>query len=286
MPAQAATYFEREFVFTDRDFKLLAELARERTGIVLNDSKRDMVYARLARRLRSLDLSTFADYRTLIRSDDGAAELANMINAITTNLTKFFREAHHFEHLKAQVFEPAVAGSEIGNGRKLRLWSAGCSSGEEAYSIAMTMAQTIAYFERWDARILATDLDTNMLNEGASAVYSAERLENVPEDLRRRFISPVRDGGEDGQIGEALRRLVTFKHLNLLGPWPLRQPYDAIFCRNVVIYFDGETKIRLVRRLVQQLKIGGFLYLGHSESLMAPSDAIRLVGRTTYERIQ
>ena len=167
MSALEAVTTEREFAFTDRDFQFLAKLANERTGIVLSEAKRNMVYARLARRLRHLNLSCFADYRTLIKSANGEAELVNMINAITTNLTKFFREEHHFDHLKKHVFEPALAAAQKGYERRLRIWSAGCSSGEEAYSIAMTMVTTITDCNRWDVRILATDLDTNVLEKGA-----------------------------------------------------------------------------------------------------------------------
>lgn len=277
---------EREYAFTERDFGFFAKIAKEQTGIVLGEPKRDLVYSRLVKRVRSLELSSFADYRTLIGSASGEAELGNMINAITTNLTKFFREGHHFEHLKQNVFEPALAEARKVKDRKLRIWSAGSSSGQEAYSIAMTLADTIAGYERWDARILATDLDTNMLGQGNSAVYPADGLVNISEDFQQRFMSPAQDGGASRQFKETIRKMVTFKRLNLMSPWPLKQRYDAIFCRNVVIYFDRETTRWLVQRLVQQLKIGGFLYLGHSESLLKPSSNLQLAGRTTYERIE
>lgn len=279
----------REFEFTEKDFRHLAELTRERTGIVLSEAKRNLVYSRLSRRLRSLSMRTFRDYRALIDSDAGETELTNMINAITTNLTKFFREDHHFEHLRNHVLEGTLRRSRQGEEKKLRIWSAGCSSGEEAYSIAMTVADTVRNLENWDARILATDLDTNMLATGAAGRYTSERIEGVPDTFRKRYFVEV--GGSNGagpawQVSSNLRRMIAFKHLNLLHQWPLRQKYDAIFCRNVVIYFDAQTKQQLVDRYVQQLKIGGVLYLGHSESLLKPGEFIKAVGHTTYERVK
>lgn len=282
----AASTSEPEFAFTESDFRFLAKLTLERTGIVLGETKRNMIYARLVRRLRSLGLKSFRDYRLLIASDHGEVELANMINAITTNLTRFFREEHHFDHLRQQVLEPAQKAAQNGRSRKLRFWSAGSSSGEEAYSIAMTVGATITDLEKWDIRILATDLDTNMLEAGAKAVYSSKQMENVREEYQRRFFTRAEKGSTDCKVHDSIHRLVSFKHLNLLNPWPLKQAYDAVFCRNVVIYFDVETKTSLVNRLIQQVKIDGFLYLGHSESLMQPSNDIRLAGRTTYQRVR
>jgi len=266
-------------------------LVRERTGIVLTDKKTDMVYARLAKRLRQLGMRSFKEYRACLEDPDGGAEeLVSFINAITTNLTRFFREEHHFEHLRTEVLgslaaeQPSTAGR-----RRLRIWSAGCSTGQEPYSIAMTVLGELRSLEKWDARILATDLDTAVLETGKAGLYKVEDTAGIPEPLRKRFIDPAPDSrGRFGEsmmrIAPALRDLVVFKQLNLLGPWPMKGPFDAIFCRNVMIYFDRETQMSLADRFAEMLRPDGWLYLGHSESLLKNSDRYALRGRTIFRR--
>ncbi len=265
---------EREFAFNAQDFEFLSNLAYMRTGIVLKDHKFDMVYARIARRCRALGLATIRDYCALMASDEGHAELGNLVNAITTNLTSFFREPHHFDHLRAHVFEPFHRQSSP----RLRIWSAGCSAGAEAYSIAMTMQDTIPDIAKRDCKILATDIDTGMLEKAKRAEYSAEWIEKIPQALRQKYVSQNR-------INEATRALVTFKQLNLLEGWPFKGPFDAIFCRNVVIYFDKQTQIPLFDRFAQMLKPNGYLYIGHSESLHNVSTRFTLVDKTTYQQV-
>lgn len=271
----------REFRFTDTNFNQLRELALEQTGIVLGDNKRQMVYGRLAKRLRALHMSNFDDYWDYLR-EHSDSELGELINAITTNLTAFFREQHHFEHLATQAL-PEILQRNAAS-RRLRVWSAGCSTGEEAYSIAMTLSEQPA-LSNWDVRILATDIDTSVVNVGAAGVYPAERLELVPEARRRRWF----ERGTGSNIGrmrvkQALRDRVSFRPLNLLRAWPMRGPFDVIFCRNVVIYFDKDTQKDLFARFADILSPEGLLYIGHAETLFKVSDRFASVGRTVYRK--
>lgn len=269
---------EREFAFSTSDFEFLAKLVHGQTGIVLGDHKRDMVYGRLARRLRQLGIADFRSYCDLIQSEQGVAEMGNLVNAITTNLTSFFRETHHFEHLANDVLKPM----SLQHGpRKLRIWSAGCSSGAEPYSIAMTMHKSLPNLGAWDAKVLATDIDTNMLQTGRNARYSMEQYDKIPAAYR----DLADDTGNDQMlVSPKVQQLVSFKQLNLLGSWPMKGPFDVIFCRNVVIYFDKDTQRTLFKRYAKLLKPNGWLYIGHSENLFNVSDDFKLVGRTIYRK--
>ena len=271
---------EREFAFSDRDFRFLVELANKKTGIVLNEQKRDMVYSRISRRLRALGLTDFSQYCELLKTSEGDAELGNLVNAITTNLTHFFREKHHFEHLHKQVLMPLQA---LGS-RRLRIWSAGCSSGMEPYSIAMTVRHALRNVDSWDVRILATDIDTNMLATGARGEYVLDEYDNIPPAMREQVVCRTRESTM--QMLDALKALIAFKHLNLLEAWPIRGPFDAIFCRNVVIYFDKPTQAVLFNRMAELLEVGGWLYIGHSENLTHVTDRFELVGRTIYRKVR
>lgn len=279
MPKHAIQPVDREFTFTDKDFRFLASLANSKTGIVLHEQKKDMVYGRLARRLRALGLESFSEYCTLLQQDDTGDEISHLINAITTNLTSFFRESHHFSHLAEEVLKPMVAA---GN-KRLRIWSSACSSGMEPYSIAMTMRSAIPDIDRWDARILATDIDSNMLNTGIAGEYNASDVEGIPSQYAKGIERP-----KAGRVvmADELKRLVAFRQLNLLEAWPFKGPFDAVFCRNVVIYFDKPTKQQLFKRMAPMIKPGGWLYIGHSENLHGISEDFRLVGRTIYQRVK
>lgn len=272
----------REFAFSEQDFRFLTRLVSERTGIVLAEHKRDMVYSRLARRLRALRLGTFAQYCELLQGPGGVEEIGNFVNAITTNLTSFFREGHHFTHLRDKVLAPleGVAPSQ----RRLRIWSAGCSSGMEPYSIAMTVRAGLPARKTWDARILATDIDTNMVATGAEGVYPVEQLQNIPPACREGV--EMLDAKKRIAMPQDLKELIAFKELNLLGSWPMKGPFDAIFCRNVVIYFDKKTQQVLFDRFANMLKPEGWLYIGHSENLYTVTDRFELAGRTIYRRVR
>jgi chemotaxis protein methyltransferase CheR len=269
---------EREFSFTKDDFQFLATLTNKLTGIVLAEHKSDLVYARLARRLRALGLDNFTDYCVLLQSEEGLAELPHLVNAITTNLTGFFREAHHFEHLKTHATQWRTEDK-----KRIRIWSAACSSGMEPYSIAMTLKGAIPDIAACDVRILATDIDSNMLRTGSNGEYGINDVENVPVAYKHMI---GRGMGGKIHMPTELKQMVTFKTLNLLNPWPMKGPFDAIFCRNVVIYFDKPTKQRLFDRMADLLQLGGLLYIGHSENLLGISDRFESIGRTIYRRIK
>jgi len=273
----------REFEFGNEDFEALRKLVKEITGINLSDQKRELVYGRLARRLRVLHLRTFAEYRDLLASD-GGREIGEFCNAITTNLTSFFRESHHFEYLRDQVLQPMVANRTAS--RRVRIWSAGCSTGEEAYSLAMTVIESIPDLRTWDVKILATDLDSDVLAKAQRGIYAAERVRAIgPQRLSRFFAE--RRGGRDGatyEVRPELTSLITFKQLNLMHPLPMKGPLDAIFCRNVVIYFDKDTQRELFSRIAQLQRPGNLLFLGHSESLFKVSESYTPIGKTVYRR--
>jgi len=276
---KASAAKDREFSFSDAEFSLLADIANHHTGIVLAQHKKDMVYSRLVRRLRALELSSFAEYCDLLQGPAAEHELGNLVNAITTNLTSFFREAHHFEHLRDHIALPMAAGKE----KRLRIWSAGCSQGMEPYSIAMTLKAGLKNAPAMDVKILATDIDTNMLDKGVAGVYPMEQYENIPPAYRSDVSKSTRS--DTIEMSDALKAFIAFKHLNLLEAWPMKGQFDAVFCRNVVIYFDKPTQAKLFARMAELLKPSGFLYIGHSENLFKVSTQFELIGRTIYRRV-
>lgn len=268
---------DRDFPMTEEDFRRIAAKVEAMAGIVLKDHKRQMVYTRLSRRLRALGLPSFRAYLDHLESPTGANEIGEFANAVTTNLTSFYREGHHFTHLGEKILRPLVERGE----RRVRIWSAGCSSGEEPYTISMTVQGVPGLTSGRDVKILATDLDTNVLAKGARGEYDRDRLKGIPEDKLRASTEAIEGGA---RFKPALRGLITFRQLNLLHDWPFKGPFDAIFCRNVVIYFDAATKGRLVDRFAAMLKPDGALYLGHSESLLGEHPLLRSEGRTIYRR--
>jgi len=273
----------REFVFGNEDFEALRKLVKELTGINLSEQKRELVYGRLARRLRALRLRTFAEYRDLLASD-GGREIGELCNAITTNLTSFFREAHHFEYLREQVLRPMAAAKRTGQ-RRVRIWSAGCSTGEEAYSLAMTVIESFPDLRTWDVKILATDLDSDVLAKAQRGIYTADRVRGIGAPRVGRFF--VEKRGREGlsyEVSAELSALITFKQLNLMHPLPMKGPLDAIFCRNVVIYFDKDTQRELFSRVATLQRPGDLLFLGHSESLFKVSESYTPIGKTVYRR--
>jgi chemotaxis protein methyltransferase CheR len=273
----------REFAFSDEDFNALRGLVKEHTGIHLTDQKRELVYGRISRRLRALDLHSFRDYREVLSQSDGQ-ELVEFCNAITTNLTAFFRESHHFEYIREQILVPRMADPHAS--RRLRIWCAGCSSGEEPYSLAMTIRETLGdAVSRWDIRILATDLDSDVLAKGDRGVYGADRVRDMNPGRLSRFFQPTTLNGNPAYaVTPDLRELITFKQLNLMNPFPMKGPLDVIFCRNVVIYFDKDTQRDLFARMARLQQPGAALLLGHSESLFKVSTDYTLIGKTIYRR--
>jgi chemotaxis protein methyltransferase CheR len=270
-----------EFGFDNSDFEFIAAAIYEDAGIHLPATKANLVYSRLAKRLRALGLENFRDYCALVGSESGASERAQMISALTTNVTRFFREPHHFEHLKDNLLAPAV--KDIKSGGRLRIWSAGCSSGQEPYSIALTILGALPDARAYNVRILATDINPHVLETARRGVYPVEELTSVPQELRRSWMETASPGSS--KLDEGPRALITFRQLNLIGAWPMRGPFDAIFCRNVVIYFDEKTQMRMLNRMSSLLQPGGYLYLGHSERLIGPAEALfKIDGTTVYRK--
>ena len=280
--AGRAALVEGEFVFTAEDFRHIAQTLHSHAGIALNEGKAALVYSRLAKRLRTLGLRSFREYCALIQGVEGVDERQAMTAALTTNVTRFYREPHHFDHLRDQVM-PALAERARAGGR-VRLWSAACSNGQEPYSMAMTVLSVLPEAAELDVRILATDIDPNMVAEGAAGIYSEEALEAAPALLRQRYFDKAPAHGRNQLSANAtLRRLVSFKELNLIGDWPMRGKFDVVFCRNVVIYFDDATQERVWSRFTPLMNPGGTLYIGHSERVSGPATArLQTVGLTTY----
>ena len=280
--ADIATQRLREFHFAEEDFQALRALVKSVTGINLTEQKRELVYGRLTRRLRALRLRSFAQYRELLARDE--RELTELCNAITTNLTAFFREPHHFQYLREQWLEPLAADARAS--RRLRIWSAGCSTGEEPYSIAMTVLEALPHPGSWDVRVLATDLDSEVLERARRGVYPPERTANLgPQRLQRFFIEQPEGRAVNHRIAPEVASLVTFKQLNLMHPLPMKGPLDVIFCRNVVIYFDKDTQRELFTRIGRLQRPGNLLFLGHSESLFKVCESYGLIGKTIYRRV-
>lgn len=279
----APVFDGREFGFTRHDFRRIAEMLHVDAGIHLTETKAPLVYSRLVKRLRALGVENFARYCALIESDAGSEERQQMLAALTTNVTSFFREPHHFAHLTAQVLQPML--ETVRAGGKLRIWSAGCSTGEEPYSIALSILELMPDAAQFDIRVLATDINSAVLAQGEAGEYGEAALAPVSRKLRSDWFQASRsaDGRRTLRVGDELRSLVAFRHLNLLAPWPMRADYQAIFCRNVLIYFDEARQIEMQRRMTSLLADAGRLYLGASERL---KDAAGLVadGVTVYRR--
>jgi chemotaxis protein methyltransferase CheR len=265
--ALAAAVADSEFAFTREDFRRLAGMLYDHAGIALADSKATLVYSRLGKRMRALGLQDFRAYCDLVASADGEAERGRMVNALTTNHTRFFREPHHFDHLREAVLTPIAA--EVRAGARLRLWSAGCSSGEEAFSIALTVLSVIPPAAELDVKILATDIDSDMIAWGGAGIYAEEAVEPIPPALRSRWLERVAGEPASWRFTAPVRSLVAFKPLNLMASWPVKGPFRAIFCRNVVIYFDEPTQERVWTRFAPLLEPASRLYIGHSERLGA-----------------
>ncbi len=265
----------REFHFTGQDFERIRKLIYDRAGISLSVAKQDMVYSRVVRRLRATGMRTFAEYLSRLERGD-PVELEAFTNSLTTNLTAFFRESHHFpllaEHVGKRERHP------------IALWCSAASTGEEPYSMAMTMVDLFGTFTP-PVHILATDLDTNVLRKAQEGVYPLERLEKMPEEAVKRFFLKG-TGAQEGyaRVRKELRDMITFRQINLLDDdWPMRGPFDAIFCRNVMIYFDKPTQYKVLQKFVPLLRPDGLLFAGHSESFYHAADLFRSRGKTVYE---
>ena len=279
---QQANLISAGVPITEDEFNRIRELVKRNTGISLGSHKRDLVVSRLAQRLRKLNLSSFSEYLHLLEEAGDSGELVNMINRITTNKTDFFREIHHFKYLTDVILPKITAGGGSG---KVRCWSAGCSSGQEPYTLAITLQEFFAGKSGWDVKILATDLDTNMLHTADQGIYQAEQLAPVDPDLVRKYFTKLSDG--QYQVKPVLRNMITFKKFNFIShaTYNVRVPLDFIFCRNVMIYFDAQEKHDIVTKFAAVLKPHGYLFVGHSESLMMAKDIFNNIGPTIYQKV-
>lgn len=265
----------REFHFTEQDFQRVRKLIYDHAGISLSDSKMDMVYSRLGRRLRATGLSNFREYLSLLEKND-APEWEAFVNSLTTNLTSFFREPHHFPILADHI-------RKIRQRQPIQLWCNAASTGEEPYTMAMTMVDVFGSYTP-PVQILATDLDTHVLKTAQAGIYSADRVEKLPKDILQRFFVEA-PGGSPGQmqVRQELRKMINFRQLNLLDAnWLIRGPFDAVFCRNVMIYFDKATQYKILQKLVPVMRSDALLFAGHSESFQHAADLFHIQGRTVY----
>lgn len=275
---------DARLAISDDEFNKLRKFIHTHTGIALADHKRALVCARLAKRLRHHQLPSYTDYYDLlINNDPDENELVELINAITTNKTDFFREAHHFQFLSDHVF-PSI---RTANRRRVRLWSAGTASGEEAYTLGITVCEAFGSLPDWDVKILATDIDTNVLDRAESGVYSDEILERVPVHLREKYFLRGADGNEGYvRIKPHVQDLIRFRRLNLMDEsWPMQGPFDVIFCRNVLIYFDKATQRKLLMHYAKLLRPQGYLMLGHAEVIHGFEPIFHPVGHSIYQYI-
>ncbi|WP_380051935.1 CheR family methyltransferase [Falsihalocynthiibacter sp. SS001] len=267
---------------TASQFELIAAIAHSEAGLVFQKSKSALVASRLSKRLRLLKIESFGDYCDLVSSHEGSEEIQQMISALTTNISSFFRERHHFDAVKNHVL-PSIEKNATQNS-KIRIWSAGCSMGMEAYSIAITIMETWPQAQDLDIKILATDIDRSVLETGIAGIFDHGQVSTVPEGLREKYFHRQHDP-KLYQVCESLRRMITFRELNLLKPWPISTKFDVIFCRNTVIYFDDATQRKLWPRFQNVLLPEGWLFVGHSERIPENSGTdFKSLGMTMYQR--
>ncbi len=271
---------DREFKFTADDFNFLRKLSNDHSGIQVPDERFDMFYSRLSKRIRKLGLTDFKAYCQYLK-DSPDQEFTEFINAITTNLTAFFREMHHFDYVRDVVIPELLIRNKAS--KQIKVWSAGCSTGEEPYSLAITLLENVP--AGWDIKILATDLDTNVLHSASEGIYTEDRIADLSEDVLKQWFMR----GKSSQSGQVkvrpqLQQIIQFKQLNLMKDWPMKCQFDFIFCRNVLIYFDRETKTLLAKRYAQMLSSRSWLFIGHSESLNQLSNEFELVACTSYRK--
>ncbi len=272
---------DREFPFSDEDFAEICRLVHRELGIHLTPAKRELVYGRLVRRLRALGLPDFRSYCRLL-AEAPETELRELGNAISTNMTSFFRGPAQFAFLREQAW-PALR-ERYRTARRLRIWSAGCSSGQECYSIAACLLAAEPALAQWDWRMLATDIDERCLQQGREGSYPADQWHGLPESAHRFFLRGRGRHVGHMRVSRQLRQRITFRYLNLMGEWPMHGPLPLIFCRNVIIYFDKPTQRRLFARFAALQPPGGYLFLGQSESLLRVSEDYQLVGQNIYQR--
>ena len=281
------TFTIQNFVLTERDFRKISKLVYEHCGINLHDDKKELVRARLTKRLRKGNFKTFSDYIKHVLEDKTGNEFSILVDSISTNVTSFFREGQHFEFLQKRFLPSLLERKRKSRDFRIRTWSAACSSGEEPYSIAITLLDAVQGQGRWDIKVLGTDISTSMLETAQMGVYDKQRIEPVSPMQRQKYLLPSHTNKQRVfEVSKSLRDIVIFRYLNLMEDWPINPPggVDIIFCRNVMIYFDKPTKSRLVNRLWNLLAPGGVLFTGHSESLTGIEHKLRYIQPTIYAK--
>ncbi|MEA3227089.1 MAG: protein-glutamate O-methyltransferase [Planctomycetota bacterium] len=273
----------QDVVLSKRDFRKISDMVYKHCGINLHAGKKELVRARLAKLLRLGNFKTFPEYMKHVMGDKTGKEFSTLIDSLSTNLTSFYRERQHFQYMREKLLPRMMEQRRKESSFRVRGWSAGCSSGEEPYSIAMTLLEAIAGQGRWDAKVLATDISTTILETAQKGVYCKERVAPVPPLERNKYFKTRRQNGEEVfEVSKSLRDIVIFKYLNLLEGWPVKGPLDFIFCRNVIIYFDKPTQQRLISRYWDLLGPGGVLFTGHSESLTGIEHKFDYIQPTIY----
>jgi chemotaxis protein methyltransferase CheR len=273
-----------EFQLTQADFEKFSRLVYEQSGISLHDGKKELIKARLSKRVRQGRFKSFRDYYQYVVEDDSGEELVFLLDAISTNLTSFFREQSHFDYLKSELL-PRWKTARKGSDPQIRVWSAGCSSGEEVYSISITLQEGLEHPEQWKIKILATDLSTKVLKKAMAGIYEQDRIRKIPAPLiKKYFLKGDHQWREYVKVKNRLRDPVEFKRFNLMEPFPFKEPFDCIFCRNVMIYFDKKTQEILVNRFYKCLGPEGILFIGHSESLTGIPHPFKYVKPAIYKK--
>ncbi len=274
-----------EVTLSEQDFRTISQLVYKYCGINLHSGKKELVRARLAKRLRELKLRSFPEYIEYATKDPAAKEFFSLIDSLSTNLTSFFREPQHFEYLNTVHFPAMFARKKSLKTNRIRVWSAGCSSGEEPYTIAIALLEAVAGMGNLDVKILATDISTRVLDTAKRGVYEKRRIEPVSAALRHKYLKKRKEGSEEVyEVSDTLRKHIVFARLNLMEEWPVKPPVDFIFCRNVMIYFDKPTQQKLVNRYFDLLDSGGLLFTGHSESLTGINHKYAYVQPTIYKK--
>ena len=279
-----AGLIDHDIEFHPEDFRKICAVVQGIAGINLSDSSNTLVFSRLLKHVRRLNCTNFAAYLDIVTSADRRNELDTMITALTTNTTRFFREPYHFDILRENVLPDLISRAKSGG--RIRLWSAGCSSGEEPYTMAAVLLSLFPDANAYDVKILATDINPNVLATAESGIYKNSDIDSVPEKMRKFLFLDRHSKNDHVEIKPDLRKLITFKYLNLIDQWPISGPFDAIFCRNVAIYMDEVTQTRLWQRFDSILDAGGYLFIGHSERLgVERADTLRLCGKTCFVKI-
>jgi chemotaxis protein methyltransferase CheR len=269
---------------TDAEFEKISHLVYDQCGINLSDGKKELVKTRLGKRIRTGQFKSFRDYYQYVVKDQSGQELVQLLDSISTNFTFFFREQKHFDYLRLELLRELKSGRQD-NGKRLRFWSAGCSSGEESYSIVITLLETIQNPSAWDLKVLGTDISTKVLRIAESGIFHKERVQSIPSaTVKKYFLRGDRNWQDYVKVKDDVKRYIRFQRLNLMEPFIFNEPFDCIFCRNVMIYFDRRTQTDLVNRFYECLGNGGVLFIGHSESLTRISHPFRYIRPAIYKK--